>query len=69
LLIKRPDVKGFLGYIAPAGKVQFPKSVVEAARREVKEGKGLTVESLNFKGIDECINPKKGSPTFCLITG
>lgn len=69
MLIKRPDVKGFPGYIASVGKVQFPKSVVEAVRRGVKEGKGLTVESHNFKGINECVNSNKGNATSCLTTG
>lgn len=37
LLIKRPDHLGFLGYLAPGGKVEFPESIVQAAAREVKE--------------------------------
>lgn len=37
LLIQRPDHLGFPGYIAPGGKVDFPESIVQAAKREVKK--------------------------------
>ena len=37
LLIKRPSHRGFPGYIAPGGKVDFPESIVQAAIREVKK--------------------------------
>ena len=36
-LIKRPSHRGFPGYIAPGGKVDFPESIVQAAIREVKK--------------------------------
>ncbi|PGC24371.1 DNA mismatch repair protein MutT [Bacillus wiedmannii] len=59
LLIKRPDHRSFPGYIAPGGKVDFPESIVQAAKREVKEETGLLVSNLTFKGLDEYVNPKE----------
>ncbi len=59
LLIKRPDSRGFPGFLAPGGKVDFPESLVEGAIREVKEETGLTVSNLIFKGIDEYVNPQE----------
>jgi 8-oxo-dGTP diphosphatase len=59
LLIKRPDERGFPGYLAPGGKIDFPESLVDGAIREVKEETGLDVSNLVFKGIDEYVNPKK----------
>ncbi|AYF05855.1 MULTISPECIES: 8-oxo-dGTP diphosphatase [Bacillus] len=59
LLIQRPDRLGFPGYIAPGGKVDFPESIVKAAKREVKEETGLLVSNLSFKGLDEYVNPKE----------
>ncbi|TLS37292.1 8-oxo-dGTP diphosphatase [Pseudalkalibacillus caeni] len=57
LLINRPDKKGFPGYLAPGGKIDFPESLVEGAIREVKEETGLTVKNLQYKGLDEYVNP------------
>jgi 8-oxo-dGTP diphosphatase len=59
LLIKRPDERGFPGYLSPGGKIDFPESLVDGAIREVKEETGLDVSNLVFKGIDEYVNPKK----------
>lgn len=59
LLIKRPDSRGFPGFIAPGGKVDFPESLVDGACREVEEETGLRVSNLVFKGIDEYVNPQK----------
>ena len=59
LLIQRPDHLGFPGYIAPGGKVDFPESIVQAAKREAKEETGLLVSNLTFKGLDEYVNLKE----------
>ncbi|WP_264740971.1 8-oxo-dGTP diphosphatase [Cytobacillus firmus] len=58
LLIKRPDYKGFPGYLAPGGKVEFPESITDAAKREVLEETGLHVKNIIFKGWDEYVNPQ-----------
>ncbi len=60
LLLNRPGSKGFPGYIGPGGKVEFPESFTEGAAREVVEETGLRVrpEHLEFKGIDEYVDPK-----------
>lgn len=60
LLINRPDSKGFPGYIAPGGKVEFPESIVQGAIREVKEETGLTVTQIVYKGLDEFCDPGTG---------
>jgi 8-oxo-dGTP diphosphatase len=59
LLVKRPDERGFPGYLAPGGKIDFPESLIDGAIREVKEETGLDVSNLVFKGIDEYVNPKE----------
>lgn len=57
LLINRPDQRGFPGYIAPGGKVEFPESIVEGAIREVKEETGLKVKDITYKGLSEFCDP------------
>ncbi|WP_442893605.1 8-oxo-dGTP diphosphatase [Bacillus sp. 2205SS5-2] len=59
LLMNRPDSKGFPGYIAPGGKIDFPENPAVGAIREVKEETGLEVKSLIFKGISEFVNEKE----------
>lgn len=60
LLINRPDILGFPGYLGPGGKVDFPESFTEGAVRELREETGLIVnpEDLIFKGIYEYVVPK-----------
>ncbi|WP_211746638.1 8-oxo-dGTP diphosphatase [Paenibacillus sp. Marseille-Q4541] len=59
LLMNRPNEKGFPGWIAAGGKVEFPESLTEGAIREVKEETGLTVSNLIYKGLDEFVDPNK----------
>lgn len=59
LLINRPDSRGFPGFLAPGGKIDFPESLVDGACQEVEEETGLRVSNLVFKGIDEYVNPQK----------
>ncbi|AWC34881.1 DNA mismatch repair protein MutT [Bacillus cytotoxicus] len=47
----------FKGFIPPGGRVEFPKSFVDGAIREVREETGLEVRNLIFKGISEFVNP------------
>ncbi|MBG9735517.1 8-oxo-dGTP diphosphatase [Paenibacillus alvei] len=57
LLMNRPDSKGFPGYLAPGGKIEFPESFTEGAIREVYEETGLRVSGLIYKGLDEYVVP------------
>ncbi|MFD1018384.1 8-oxo-dGTP diphosphatase [Thalassobacillus hwangdonensis] len=49
----------FKGFLPPGGKVDFPESFVDSAKREVKEETGLTVRNLTYKGLYEYVNEVK----------
>ncbi|NGZ76977.1 8-oxo-dGTP diphosphatase [Saccharibacillus alkalitolerans] len=59
LLLNRPSAKGFPGWIAPGGKLEFPERPTEGAAREVREETGLNVTDLVYKGLDEYVDPKR----------
>lgn len=61
LLLNRPDAKGSPGWIGPGGKVDFPESLTEGAIREVWEETGLLVKDLEYKGLDEYVDPNTNS--------
>lgn len=58
LLIKR-NKNDFQGYVPPGGKIEFPETFFDSARREVLEETGLIVDSLKFKGLSGYINEEK----------
>ncbi|WP_019155506.1 8-oxo-dGTP diphosphatase [Robertmurraya massiliosenegalensis] len=59
LLINRPSERGFPGYIAAGGKVDFPESLTDGAIREVWEETGLKVKELAYKGLAEFVDPEE----------
>lgn len=59
LLINRPSERGFPGYIAAGGKVDFPESLTDGAIREVWEETGLKVKELVYKGLAEFVDPEE----------
>ncbi|WP_053071991.1 NUDIX domain-containing protein [Ornithinibacillus contaminans] len=59
LLINR-NKGDFFGLVPPGGKIQFPETFEESAKREVLEETGLTLNNLQLEGLSGYINEKKG---------
>lgn len=59
LLINR-NKNDFQGYVPPGGKVEFPETFFDSARREVYEETKLVVDSLELRGLSGFINEVKG---------
>lgn len=59
LLINR-NKGDFYGLIPPGGKVEFPETFQESAKREVFEETGLTLNNLQLEGLSGYINEIKG---------
>lgn len=58
LLIKEPIENGKDQWLVPGGKVEFGESLVEAARREIKEETNLDVEITKLITFKEAIFPQ-----------
>ncbi|MGX7197906.1 NUDIX domain-containing protein [Enterococcus olivae] len=59
LLIKR-NKNDFQGYVPPGGKIEFPETFFDSARREVFEETQLIVDTLELRGLSGYINEIKG---------
>lgn len=59
LLINR-NKGDFNGLVPPGGKVEFPETFAESAKREVLEETGLTLNNVQLEGLSGYINEKKG---------
>ncbi|MFD1608801.1 NUDIX domain-containing protein [Oceanobacillus luteolus] len=60
ILLIRRNKGDFFGLVPPGGKIQFPETFHESAKREVFEETGLTLNNLQLEGLSGYINEKKG---------
>ncbi|WP_440896970.1 8-oxo-dGTP diphosphatase [Amphibacillus sp. Q70] len=60
ILLLQRNKGDFFGLVPPGGKVDFPETFIDSAKREVFEETGLTLNNIQLEGLSGYINEKKG---------